>query len=61
MAELCGAACTSFENGNVEGSINKKVCREKAIVVQEPMNMETLQTLGWAVDVLISLLEANAG
>lgn len=50
-----------FEDGNVEGSIDKKVCREKAIVVQEPMNMETVQTVGWAVDVVISLLGVNAG
>lgn len=50
-----------FEDGNVEGSIDKKVCREKEIVVQEPMNMEIVQTLSWAVDVVISLLEANIG
>lgn len=35
-----------FEDGNVEGSIDKKVCREKGIVVQESMNMEIVQTLG---------------
>lgn len=50
-----------FENGNAEGRINKKVCREKGIVLQEAMNMEIVQTLGWAVDVVISLLEANMG
>lgn len=50
-----------FEDGNVEGNIDKKVCREKGIVVQELMNMEIAQTLGWGVDVVISLLETNAG
>lgn len=50
-----------FEDGNVEGSIDKKVCREKEIVVQESMNMEIVQTLAWAVGVVITLLEANIG
>ena len=50
-----------FEDGNVEGSIDKKVCREKGIMLQEAMNMEIVQTLGWAVDVVISLLKANIG
>lgn len=50
-----------FENGNAEGRVDKKVCREKGIVLQEAMNMEIVQTLGWAVDVVISLLEANMG
>lgn len=46
-----------FENGNVEGEIDKKVCSERGIAVQEAMNVEMGQTLNWAVDVVISLLK----
>lgn len=45
-----------FEDGNVEGEIDKKVCSERGIAVQEAMNLEMGQTLKWAVDVVISLL-----
>lgn len=50
-----------FEDGNVEGSIDKKVCSERGIVLQEEMNVEMEQTLGWAVDIVISLLKAETG
>lgn len=48
-----------FEDGNVEGVINKKVCSERGIVLQETMNTEMLQTLSWAVDIVIGFLKAD--
>ena len=50
-----------FEDGNVEGSIDKKVCRERGIVLQEAMNVEVGQTLSWAVDNVIRLLKTYDG
>lgn len=48
-----------FENGEVEGSVDREVCRERGIVMQEGMNVEIGQTLSWAVDFLIGLLKGR--
>ena len=48
-----------FEDGNVEGSIHRKVCSERGIALQEAMNVEVGQTLSWAVDIVIGLLKAH--
>ena len=50
-----------FENGNVEGRINRKVCSERGIASQEAMNVEVGQTLSWAVHIAIGLLGAHHG
>ena len=50
-----------FEDGNVEGSIDRKVCSERGIAMQETMNVEVSQTLSWAVDIVISLLKRHIG
>ncbi len=50
-----------FEEGNVEGSIDRKACSERGIVMQETMNVEVSQTLSWAVDIVISLLKRHIG
>lgn len=47
-----------FEGGNVEGSsIDREACCERGIAVQEGMNVEVGQTVSWAVDVVIGLVE----
>jgi nicotinamide/nicotinate riboside kinase len=46
-----------FEDGNVEGGIDSKVCSERGIAVQEGMNMEMAHTLTWAMDTILSLLK----
>lgn len=43
-----------LEDRNVEGNIDRKACSERGIALQEPMNVETGQTLSWAVDNVIS-------
>ena len=48
-----------FDDGNAEGSIDRKVCSERGIALQEAMNVEVGQTLSWAVDIVIGLLEAH--
>ena len=48
-----------FEDGNVEGSIDRKVCSERGIALQEAMNAEMGQTLSWAVDIMIGLLKGH--
>ena len=50
-----------FEDGNVEGSIDRKACSERGIALQETMNVEVGQTLSWAVDIVISLLKTHNG
>lgn len=45
-----------FEEGNVEGNMDKKVCSERGISMQEAMNVEVEQTLRWAVDIVIALV-----
>lgn len=50
-----------FEDGNVEGSSDKKVCCERGIVLQEATNVEVVQTLSWAVDTVIAILKADSG
>ena len=42
-----------FEDGDVEGSIDRKVCSERGIALQEAVNVEVGQTLSWAVDIMI--------
>ena len=48
-----------FEDGNLEGSIDRKVWSERGIALQETMNVEVGQTLSWAVDIVISLLKTH--
>ena len=48
-----------FEDGNVEGSIDRKVCSERGIALQEAMNVEAGQTLSWAVDIVTGFLKAH--
>ena len=50
-----------FEDGNVEGSINRKVCSERGIALQEAMNVEMGETLSWAVDIVNGLLKLHNG
>ena len=50
-----------FEDGNVEGSIDRKMCSERGIALQEAMNVEVGQTLSCAVDIVIGLLKAHYG
>lgn len=50
-----------FEDGNVEGNMNGKMCSERGIAMQGGMNMELGQTLNWAVDNIISLLKIHTG
>lgn len=48
-----------FEDGNVECSIDGKMCSERGIALQEAMNVEVGQTLSWAADIVIGLLKAH--
>ena len=48
-----------FEYGNVSGSIDRKMCSERGIALQEAMNVEMGETLSWAVNIVISLLKAH--
>ena len=48
-----------FADGDVEGSIDRKVYSERAIALQEAMNVEVGQTLSWAVDIMIGLSKAH--
>ena len=50
-----------FEDGNVEGNIDRKACSERRSALQETMNVEVGQTLSWAVDIMISLLKTHDG
>ena len=47
------------EDGSVEGSIDRKMCSERGIALQETMNAEMGQTLSWAVDIVIGLFKAH--
>ena len=46
-----------FEDGNVEGSIDRKVSSDRGIAVQDGMNVEVEQCLSWAVDNVTSILK----
>lgn len=48
-----------FENGNVNGSVDKMTCSERGIMMQEGINVKVEQTLTWAVDTVISLLKTR--
>lgn len=46
-----------FEDGNVEGCIDRKVCRSREIAVQDGTNVKTESCLNWAVDIVIDILK----
>lgn len=48
-----------YEDGDVEGSVDEKMCDERGVAVQGAMNVEVGQTLDWAVNVVIGLLKAQ--
>ena len=48
-----------FEDGNVEGKVDREACGERGIALQEGMNVEVGQTLSWAVDIVIGLLKTH--
>lgn len=46
-----------FEDGNVEASIDRKVCSDRGFGVQDGMNVKVEQFLSWAVDTVTSMLK----
>lgn len=46
-----------FEDGNVEGRVNKEMCRSRGIAVQDGINVEVEPCLSWAVDTVIGILK----
>jgi nicotinamide/nicotinate riboside kinase len=48
-----------FEDGNVEGSIDREVCRSRGIAVQDGTNVKVEPFLSWAVDTVIGMLKTH--
>lgn len=48
-----------FEDGNVEGGIDREVCRSRGIAVQDGMNVEVEPSLSWAVNTVIGILKTH--
>ena len=48
-----------FEDGNVEGSIDREVCRSRGIAVQDRTDVELELCLSWAVDTVIDILKTH--